>query len=249
MARKGIFVCTIVLFFLRFGRATYCTDRSDCDQWSGESCCLDGVCRRTCDSCSYDFQCGTGEKCCYGGDCLSSCPTTESPWTYAIPVSFSPPENYLTDFPTSATVAPISYCHFDSDCELDDVCCDGDCMVACSSSWSGGGIVGVVSTIGVFGAIFFFVACYYCAWCPYYRYRSSGAVIVVRRVRVPYQPFVTTTQTTMTQNIPPPPNYNQPPPPGCQPPPPYSSISQQPAQHPPPAPASGQPSAAPKVTA
>lgn len=304
MARKGIFLCAIILFFLRFGRAqycsddsncaewsgesccsdyvcrrkcdscsydfecgsgekccdggvcssscpttspsTYCTDKSDCDQWSGESCCLDGVCRRNCYYCSYNSDCGTGEKCCNGGNCLSSCPTTESPWDYHTLAPYSP-WNYLTDFPTLATVAPISYCTFDSDCELDDVCCDGDCMVSCTSSWSGSGILAaVVSIIGFFGVVFSIVACYYCAWCPYYRYRSPGAVIVTGQV--PYRPFVTTTQTTMTQNIPPP-NYNQPPPPASQPPPPYSSCVLQPAQHPPPAPASGQASTAPKVTA
>ena len=247
MARKGIFLCAIILFFLRFGRARYCSDDSNCAEWSGESCCSDGVCRRNCYYCSYNSDCGTGEKCCNGGNCLSSCPTTESPWDYHTLAPYSP-WNYLTDFPTLATVAPISYCTFDSDCELDDVCCDGDCMVSCTSSWSGSGILAaVVSIIGFFGVVFSIVACYYCAWCPYYRYRSPGAVIVTGQV--PYRPFVTTTHTTMTQNIPPP-NYNQPPPPpASQPPPPYSSCVLQPAQHPPPAPASGQASTAPKVTA
>ena len=221
MAKNGFFVLGFILLFFRFGSATYCSEDSDCDQFLSESCCSDGVCRRKCDYCSYDYECGTGEKCCDGGDCLSSCPT----------------------------YAPISYCTFDSDCELDDVCCDGDCLSVCPSSWSGASIVGTVFGSIVFCAIIFsFVSCYFCAWCPYYRYRSPGAVIISRQV--PYQPFVTTTHTTMTQNVPPPPNYNQPPPPGWQPPPPYSSYPQQPAQHPPPAAtASGQPSMAPKVTA
>ena len=226
--------------------STYCTDNSDCDQWSGKSCCSDGVCRRNCYYCSYNSECGTGEECCDGGHCLSSCPMT-SPWTLATLATIPP----WTD-PALITEAPISYCTIDSDCELDDVCCNGDCMAVCASSWSGGTIVGaVVSVIGFFGIVSSIVACYYCAWCPYYRYRSPGAVIISRQV--PYQPFVTTTQMTThttTQNIPPPPSYNQPPPPGCQPPPPYSSISQQPAHHPPPpATASGQPSTAPKITA
>ena len=223
MAKNGIVVLGFILLFFRFGCATYCSYSSDCDQLS-ESCCSDGVCRRNC-YCSYDSECGLGEECCDGA-CLSSCPTTSSPWTDA----------------------PSSYCTFDSDCELDDVCCDGDCLTVCSSSWSGASIVGTVfGTIVFFTVIFSFVSCYFCAWCPYYRYRSPGAVIISGQV--PYQPFVTTTQTTMTQNVPPPPNYNQPPPPGFQPPPPYSSYPQQPAQHPPAATASGQPPMAPKVTA
>ena len=306
MAGKAIFFCAIILFFLRFGSATYCTNNSDCDQWSGESCCSDRVCRRDCYYCSYDSDCGTGEKCCHGGDCLMSCPVTTSPSTYCTYNSdcdqwsgksccsdgvcrrncygcsynsecgtgeeccdgghclSSCPMTTPWTLATLATIplwtdpaliteAPISYCTIDSDCELDDVCCDGDCMTVCASSWSGGSIVGaVVSVIGFFGIVSSIVACYYCAWCPYYRYRSPGAVIISGQV--PYQPFVTTTQmtthTTTAQNIPPPPSYNQPPPPGFQPPPPYSSISQQPAHHPsPPTPASGQPSTAHKITA
>ena len=232
MAKKGIFVFAFILFFFRLGSATYCSYKSDCDdQWSGQSCCSDGVCRRDC-YCSFDTDCGTGEECCDGGECRSSCPTT-SLWNY----------------PTLATVAPSSYCAFDSDCELDDVCCDGDCMVVCPSSWTAGSIVGAVfGTIVFFSIIFSFVSCYFCAWCPYYRYRSPGVVVVSGQV--PYQPFVTTTHTTISNTMPPPPNYNQPPPPGFQPPPPYSSYPQQPAQQPPPpVPASGQSSRAPKVTA
>ena len=211
-------------------RATHCSDNSDCDQRSGESCCSDDVCRKNCYNyvhCSDDSQCGSGEECCFGA-CLSSCPTAYS---------------------TLATVAPTSYCTLDSDCELDDVCCDGDCLTVCpSSSWSGASIAGTVfGTIVFLAVIFSLVSCYFCAWCPYYRYRSPRAVIISGQV--PYQPFVTTTQTTMTQNVPPPPNYNQPPPSGCQPPPSYSSYPQQPAQHPPAATASGQPPMAPKVTA
>lgn len=234
-----------ILFFFRFGSATHCSDKNDCDQWSSESCCSDGVCRRNCYYCSYDFQCGTGEKCCDGGDCLSSCPTT-SPWTYPT-LATLPPLTYTTE-------APSSYCTFDSDCELDDVCCDGDCLTVCPSSWSGGSIVGAIfGTIAFFSIIFSFVSCYFCAWCPYYRYRSPGAVIVSRQV--PYQPFVTTTHTTMTQNIPPPPNYNQPPPVtyNQSPPPGYDKASppynpefpQQQAQYPP---VQGQPPKAPPLS-
>ena len=309
MARNGILVLGFTLLFFRFGSATFCSDNSDCHVWSSESCCSDGVCRRNCYYCSYDFQCGSGEKCCAGGACLSSCPTTSpSPTTQATHLTYCSDNsdcdqwwsesccsdgvctrncyvNCLYDFqcgagekccdgdclsscPTTspwtlttlatlapwtyatlATDAPISYCTFDSDCELDDVCCDGDCLSVCPSSWSGASIAGTVFGSIVFCAIIFsFVSCYFCAWCPYYRYRSPGAVIISGQV--PYQPFVTTTSTTMTQNVPPPPNYNQPPPPGWQPPPPYSSYPQQPAQHPPPAAtASGQPSMAPNVTA
>ena len=223
--------------------ATYCSYDNNCDQFLSESCCSDGVCRIRCYGCSFDFQCGEGEKCCDGGSCQSSCPTT-SPWTFATLATLAP-----WAYPTLATVAPFSYCTFDSDCGLDDVCCDGDCLSVCPSSWSGASIAGTVFGSIVFCAIIFsFVSCYFCAWCPYYRYRSPGAVIISGQV--PYQPFVTTTSTTMTQNVLPPPNYIQPPPPGCQPPPPYSSYPQQPAQHPPPAAtASAQPSMAPNVTA
>ena len=236
-------MCFFIVVFFRFGSATYCTNNNDCDTWLGESCCYDSVCRGNCFSCFVDSQCGTGEECCDDGKCLSSCPTT-SPWTLA---TFAP----LTwSFSTPATVAPNSYCTFNSDCELDDVCCDGDCLSACpsTSTWNGRSIVGgVLSTIAVFSMIFVFVACRFCGWCPYYRYRYPRTIIVSRQV--PYQPFVTTTHTTTTQNLPPPPSYNQAPLPACQPPPPYSGYAQQPAQCPPPAPASGQPYMAPKATA
>lgn len=307
MAKNGILVLGFILFFFRFGSATYCSYNSDCDQWLSETCCpADWVCRRTC-YCSYDSECGLGETCCYGA-CMSSCATavpmnsSSSPMIYATrAMTHATRATYCSDssdcdqrsgesccsddvcrkncynyvhcsddsqcgsgeeccfgaclsscptaYSTLATVAPTSYCTLDSDCELDDVCCDGDCLTVCpSSSWSGASIAGTVfGTIVFLAVIFSLVSCYFCAWCPYYRYRSPRAVIISGQV--PYQPFVTTTQTTMTQNVPPPPNYNQPPPSGCQPPPSYSSYPQQPAQHPPAATASGQPPMAPKVTA
>ena len=307
MAKNGILVLGFILFFFRFGSATYCSYNSDCDQWLSETCCpADWVCRRTC-YCSYDSECGLGETCCYGA-CMSSCATavpansSSSPMIYATrAMIYATRATYCSDssdcdqrsgesccsddvcrkncynyvycsddsqcgsgeeccfgaclsscptaYSTLATVAPTSYCTLDSDCELDDVCCDGDCLTVCpSSSWSGASIAGTVfGTIVFLAVIFSLVSCYFCAWCPYYRYRSPRAVIISGQV--PYQPFVTTTQTTMTQNVPPPPNYNQPPPSGCQPPPSYSSYPQQPAQHPPAATASGQPPMAPKVTA
>lgn len=229
MAMKAVIVCGFILSFFRFGSATNCVYDRDCDTWLDESCCSDNVCRKKCYDCSYDFDCGTGEECCDGGDCLSSCPTTSAPWT-------------------EAPTAPISYCTYDSDCWLDDVCCNGDCLAVCPSTWTAGSIAGAVfGTIVFFSIIFSFVSCYFCAWCPYYRYRSPGTVIVAGQV--PYQPFVTSTHTTVTQNVPQPPNYNQPPA-GCQPPPPYSGYPQQLTQYPPPpTQASGQPSLAPKTTA
>ena len=253
LAMAKIIVCGFILFFSPFGSATYCTNNNDCDTWLGESCCSDSVCRGNCYYCSYNSECGTGEQCCDGGDCLWSCPTT-SPWTLPTLATIAPfsPWTFPTIAPlTYATVAPSSYCTYDYDCESDDVCCDGECLAVCSSTWTGGSIAGAVfGTIVFFSIIFSFVSCYFCAWCPYYRYRPPATVIVSRQV--PYQPFVTSTHTTMTQNMPPPPSYNQaaPPgatPPGCQPPPPYSGYPQQPAQCPPPA--SGQPSVAPKATA
>ena len=267
MAMKGVIVCVFILSFFRFGSATYCVQNNDCDTWRGESCCSDNVCRRNCYYCSYNSDCGTGEECCaggeFGGDCRSFCPTTNAPSTYAKYCTFNSDCGLddvccdgeclavcpSTSAPwTLATRALISYCTFDSDCGLDDVCCNGDCLAVCPSTWTAGDISGAVcGTIVFFSIIFYFVACYYCAWCRYYRYRSPGAVIVAGQV--PYQPFVTSTHTTVTQNVPQPPNYNQPPPPGCQPPP-YSGYPQQLAQYPPaPVQATGQPSLAPKTTA
>lgn len=73
MVGKGIFFCVIIFFFLCFGRVRYCFDDSNCVEWLGEFCCLDYVCRRKCDFCLYDFECGLGEKCCDGGVCLLFC--------------------------------------------------------------------------------------------------------------------------------------------------------------------------------
>ena len=79
MASKAEVICLLfACFFAEFfviGSATYCTQDSDCSQWSGETCCSDGVCRETCYYCYYDYQCGTGEECC-DGDCLSVCTTS-----------------------------------------------------------------------------------------------------------------------------------------------------------------------------
>ena len=131
------------------------------------------------------------------------------------------------------------YCTYNYQCGTGEECCDGDCLLDCTV-WTGGVIAGaIVGTIVFFGIIISIVACFCCACCPYYRYRSPGAVIVTQPG---YQPFVSTTQTSTTQQMqyPPPGNYNQPPPGYTQPPPSYPSYPQQPAQYPPPQ-AQGQP--------
>ena len=60
------------------GSATICRYNSECDQLSGQFCCSDSVCRKTCYYCSLDSDCGTGEECCDGGDCLSDCPSSSN---------------------------------------------------------------------------------------------------------------------------------------------------------------------------
>ena len=218
MALKGVklIACGFIFCFFRLG-ATFCTVDSDCEM--GESCCSNNVCRKTCFNCHSDSDCGRDEVCCDGGyccHCLSGCSSTP-PWTLS-------------------TLAPITYYSFDSDCDTDKECCDGDCLSVCPSTWTGGSIAGaVVGTIVVFAIIISIVACFFCACCPYYRYRSPGTVVVTEPAA--HQPFLSTTMTMSVQQIqhyPPPANCNQPPPPGYdQAPPPYPSYPQQPAQYPP----------------
>ena len=63
-----------VLFACFLGAASACFDRSDCG--FAESCCSDYVCRVTCFSCDYDYECGSGECCdSSSGDCYN-CITT-----------------------------------------------------------------------------------------------------------------------------------------------------------------------------
>jgi len=69
----------VILCFFALGSATICRYSSECNQLSGESCCSDSVCRKTCFYCSFDSDCGTEEECCDGGDCSSDCRT----WTEA----------------------------------------------------------------------------------------------------------------------------------------------------------------------
>ena len=68
----------VILCFFALGSATICSYNSDCDQFSGESCCSDSVCRKTCYYCSFDSDCGTGEECCDGGDCSTFCFSSDS---------------------------------------------------------------------------------------------------------------------------------------------------------------------------
>ncbi|XP_078353759.1 uncharacterized protein LOC144638433 isoform X2 [Oculina patagonica] len=141
------------------------------------------------------------------------------------------------------------YCSYDSECGTGEECCDGDCKIACPVN--GGAIAGaIVGTIVFFAIIASIVACFFCACCPYYRYRSPGTVIVSQP---PYQPFVsTTTHTTVAtqQQYPPPGNYNQPPPPGYnQPPPPGYNQPPQPYPNYPPPQAQGQTPMPPPVGA
>ena len=192
--------CVVILCSLVLASATVCNYGSECDKWSGESCCADKVCRKSCYYCSFDSDCGTGEECCDGGDCSMDCPSSSN------------------------------------------------------RSWAA--IVGgVLGTIVLFAIIFSFLACFFCACCPYYRHRHHGTVLMSRPA--PHQTFVSTTthMSTMSgqpvQHHPPPgpppanytqptaPNYyNQHPPPGYdQATSPYNpSYPQQQAHYPPPIP-------------
>lgn len=77
MAAKAA-VCVLCFGFFALGGAKYCTTDSDCEMWSGQTCCLESVCRVSCYHCSYNYQCGTDELCC-DGNCLRSC--TNIVWT------------------------------------------------------------------------------------------------------------------------------------------------------------------------
>ena len=118
------------------------------------------------------------------------------------------------------------YCTHSNQCGSDEVCCNNECTYSCA--WGAGSIAGaIIGTIIFFAIIISIVACFYCACCPYYRYRTPGAVVVTQQ---PYQPFVSThTHMAVTQQVqaPPPVNYNQPPPP-------YPSYPPPSTQHPPP---------------
>ncbi|XP_022810030.1 extensin-3-like [Stylophora pistillata] len=123
------------------------------------------------------------------------------------------------------------YCSFSSQCGTGEECCDHKCKDSCG--WNGGSIAGaVVATIIFFAIIISIASCCCCAWCPYYRYRTPGTVVVTQQ---PYQPFVST-QTTMTQHVqaPPPVDYNQPPPGYSQPPPGYNQPPPTYPSYPPP---------------
>ncbi|XP_078352777.1 uncharacterized protein LOC144637588 [Oculina patagonica] len=132
------------------------------------------------------------------------------------------------------------YCNFDSNCGTGEVCCDGDCKSSCTNV--GAVAAAIVSTIVFCAIIGSIVACFCCACCPYYRYRSPGTVIVAQPG---YQPYVNTTHTTVAtqhQHYPPPANYNQPPPPGYnQPPPPGYNQPPSPGYNQPPPPGYNQP--------
>ena len=59
---RAIYV--VILCFFALGSATTCSYDSECDQFSGESCCSNSVCRKTCFHCSSNSDCVTGEECC-----------------------------------------------------------------------------------------------------------------------------------------------------------------------------------------
>ena len=185
---RAIYV--VILCFFALGSATICSYNSECDQFSGESCCSDSVCRKNCFYCSFDSDCGTGEECC-DGDCSTFCDSSNS------------------DSSTGASIA--------------------------------GAIVG---TIVFFAIIISIVACFCCACCPYYRYRSPGTVIMSQPAT--HQTLVSTTQMSTMSSQPvqhcppsghPPANYSQPPPPNySQPPPPIYSQPPPPIYSQPPPP-------------
>lgn len=144
------------------------------------------------------------------------------------------------------------YCIDYSDCTslLDSCCSDNVCRESCSV-WTGGSIAGAVVGAVVFIAITAsIVACYFCACCPYYRYRSPGAVIVSQPG---YQQFVnvstthTAVGTQQVQQYPPPGNYNQPPLPGYNQHPPAYPYPQPTAAQYPPLPVQGQTHMPPRI--
>ena len=73
---RAIYV--VILCFSSLGSATVCSYDGECNQWSGESCCSDSVCRKNCYYCSLDSDCGTSEECCDGGDCSTFCSSSDS---------------------------------------------------------------------------------------------------------------------------------------------------------------------------
>ena len=132
------------------------------------------------------------------------------------------------------------YCTYNYQCGTGEECCNHECTYSCISH--AGSITGaVIGTIIFFAIIISIASCCCCACCPYYRYRTTGTVVVTPQL---HQPYVSNhTHMIMTQQIqaPPPVNYNQPlpgylqPPSGHnQPPPPYPSYPPPSTQHPPP---------------
>ena len=73
---RAIYV--VILCFFSLGSATTCRYDSECDQFSGESCCSNSVCRKTCFYCSSNYDCVTDEECCDGGDCSTFCSSSDS---------------------------------------------------------------------------------------------------------------------------------------------------------------------------
>ena len=115
--------------------------------------------------------------------------------------------------------ASATYCSDDTDCYGFESCCsDYECRETCSSI-TGATIAGIIVSVVFVALVFSLVACYYCAWCPYYRYRHPGVVVVGAPRN---QLLISTTSTQATQQpiqhpppagYFPPSGYNQPPPP------------------------------------
>ena len=66
-----LLACFFAKFFV-IGSATSCYYSYSCSYKSGEKCCSDNICRKTCDECYYDYDCSSRKVCC-SGNCLSKC--------------------------------------------------------------------------------------------------------------------------------------------------------------------------------
>ena len=131
-----------------------------------------------------------------------------------------------------------NYCSYDSQCGTGECCnSNGDCATSCSSV-TGAAIAGIIGSLVFVAIIASIVACFFCACCPWYRYRHPGVVVVGAPSN---QLLISTTTTQATQQPiqhPPPAGYYPPSSGYNQPPPPYYPQPQA-GQFPPP-PAQGQ---------
>ena len=95
-------------------------------------------------------------------------------------------------------------CSYNSQCGTGECCnSNGDCKTSCSY-YNGGAVGGIIfGCVFVVGVIACIVGCYYCACCPYYRYRSRATVgtVVVQPIAVTQQTVQPVVSRTTTQRI------------------------------------------------